>query len=467
MSPVHPDARPISTFGISTSSSATLLIGTDEAETPCFSPDGRWIAFFAGGKLKKVPAAGGPVVVLADAPQPRGAWWAEDGTIIFAPHHRRALMRVSSQGGEPRPLTTLANGEISHRFPQVLPGGRAVLFTASTEVDIGAGAALAAVDLASGARTTVHPRGYFGRYVPSGHVLYVQDDTLFALPFDPRRLAATGAAWRLIDSVMADGARGSAQFAVSSTGTMAYVHGRNIFEARPLAWMDRSGSAGVVRAEPAEWLNPDVSPDGRYIAMDIRADGHRDIWVYEWARGSLTRLTTEPTNEEFPVWTPDGTRIVYRVFTSSTDPGGSSLVWKRADGTGDAQVLMRGPGPAQAGLVASHQAAARLRRRHPGPRGRRRDDPADRGRRSPRLGAWPTHGLGEQSRPANARQASRPTAAGWRIHRTRRWPTRSTCSPSPGQARGSSSREASVRRGPARAASWCSRNAPSTTVMRC
>jgi WD40-like Beta Propeller Repeat len=251
---------------------------------------------------------------------------------------------VSSQGGEPRPLTTLANGEISHRFPQVLPGGRAVLFTASTEVDIGAGASLVALDIASGARTTVQRGGYFGRYVPSGHVLYVQDDTLFALPFDPLRLAATGAAWRVTDSVMADGARGSAQFAVSSTGTMAYLHGRNIFEARPLAWMDRSGVPAVVRAEPAEWLNPDVSPDGRYIAMDIRADGHRDIWVYEWARGSLARLTTEPTNEEFPVWTPDGTRIVYRVFTSSTDPGGSSLVWKRADGTGAAQVLMRGPG---------------------------------------------------------------------------------------------------------------------------
>jgi serine/threonine-protein kinase len=323
--------------------SATVLNGTEGADTPCFSPDGRWIAFIAGGKLKKVPTAGGPVVILADAPEPRGVSWAEDGTIIYAPHFRRALMRVPSLGGEARPLTTLANGEISHRFPQALPGGRAVLFTASTEVNIGAGATLVAVDVVSGARTTIH-RGYFGRYVASGHLLYVEDDTLFALPFDPSRLAETGAAWRLIDSVMADGARGSAQFAVSSTGTMAYVHGRNIFEARPLAWMDRSGRQDVVRDQPAEWLNPDVSPDGRYIAMDIRTDGQRDIWVYEWARGSLTRLTTEPTNEEFPVWTPDGTRIVYRVFTSSADPEGSSLAWKRVDGTGAAQVLIRAPG---------------------------------------------------------------------------------------------------------------------------
>jgi Tol biopolymer transport system component/tRNA A-37 threonylcarbamoyl transferase component Bud32 len=322
---------------------ATLLDGTEGADGPCFSPDGGWIAFFAGGKLKKIPAAGGAVVVLADAPEPRGAWWADDGTIAYAPHFRRALMRVSSLGGEARPLTTLANGEISHRFPQVLPGGRVVLFTASTEVDIAAGATLVVADMASGARTTIH-RGYFGRYLDSGHLLYVEDDTLFALPLDPRSLAASGAASRLNDSVMGDGGRGSAQFAVSSTGTMAYVHGRNIFEARPLAWMDRSGRQDVVRAEPAEWLNPEVSPDGRYIAMDIRANGNRDIWVYEWARGSLTRLTTEPTNEEFPVWTPDGSRIVYRVFTSSADPTGSTLAWKRADGTGTAQVLLRAPG---------------------------------------------------------------------------------------------------------------------------
>jgi serine/threonine-protein kinase len=323
---------------------ATLLPGTDGADTPCFSPDGESIAFFADGKLKKVATAGGPVVVLADAPEPRGAWWAEDGTIVYAPHFRRALMRVSALGGAPRPLTTLANGEISHRFPQVLPGGRAVLFTASTEVYIRDGASLVAMDLSSGARTTIHRGGYFGRYVPSGHVLYVQDDGLMVLPFDRRRLVATGPAWRLIDSVNGEEARGSAQFTVSSTGTMAYVHGRNLFVPRPLAWMDRSGAQAVVRAEPAEWLNPEVSPDGRYIAMDIRAEGHRDIWVYDWSRGALTRLTSEPTNEEFPVWTADGTRIVYRVFTSSVDPSGSSLAWKRADGTGAAQVLLRGPG---------------------------------------------------------------------------------------------------------------------------
>ena len=324
--------------------SATLLNGTEEADTPCFSPDGRWIAFFAGGKLKKVPTAGGPVVILADAPEPRGACVGRGRH-----HHLRAAL---PPGADARVVAGRRGAPADHigerRDLPSLPAGPAWRQGRAVHGQHGG---------------EHRRRGHAGRLGPrirgahdrpsaatsaatcaSGHLLYVQDDTLFALPFDLRRLAATGAAWRLIDSVMADGGRGSAQFAVSSTGTMAYVHGRNIFEARPLAWMDRSGRQDVVRAEPAEWLNPEVSPDGRYIAMDIRADGHRDIWVYEWARGSLTRLTTEPTNEEFPVWTPDGTRIVYRVFTSSADPTGSSLAWKRADGTGAAQVLISGPG---------------------------------------------------------------------------------------------------------------------------
>ena len=323
--------------------SAALLNGTEGADTPCFSPDGRWIAFIAGGKLKKVPTAGGPVVILADAPEPRGVSWAEDGTIVYAPHFRRALMRVSSLGGEPRPLTTLADGGIFHRFPQVLPGGKAVLFTASTEVDIGAGATLVALDIASGARTTVH-RGLLRPLRAERPPAVRQGRHLFALPFDLRRLAPTGTAWRLIDSVMTDGGQG--QRPVRRVG-----HGHDGLRPRP-EHLSRRGrwpgwigaAAGVVRHQPAEWLNPEVSPDGRYIAMDIRTDGQRDVWVYEWGRGSLTRLTTEPTNEEFPVWTPDGSRIVYRVFTSSTDPTGSSLVWKRADGTGAAQVLVRAPG---------------------------------------------------------------------------------------------------------------------------
>ena len=319
----------------------TSLSETDGASSPFFSPDGQWVAFFADLKLKKVPVSGGAVVTLAEAPDPRGGWWSEDDTIVFAPSNRVSLMRVSAVGGQAQPLTTLREGEITHRFPQVLPGGAAVLYTASTEVNIGAGATLVLQLLPSGERTIIQGGGYFGRYVESGHIAYIQDDTLFVIPFDRQRLSVTGPAARAIERVRSDASRGSAQLAVSPTGTLAYLPGQNTFDARPIAWMDRTGTIAALRAAPADWSNPEFSPDGQRIAMDIRREGHSDIWVYDWGRDTLTRVTSERSNEEHPVWTPDGERIIYRSFGSATDPSGNTLSWKRADGTGDAQVLIQ------------------------------------------------------------------------------------------------------------------------------
>jgi serine/threonine-protein kinase len=249
-------------------------------------------------------------------------------------------MRVSAVGGQAQTLTTLADGEITHRWPQVLPGGAAVLYSASTEVNIGGDTTLVVQPLPSGERTIVQRGGYFGRYVASGHIVYMQDDTLFAMPFDRERLAVTGPAGRVIDGVRSDTSRGAAQFAVSLTGTLAYLPGRNTFGARPIAWMDRTGAIAILRAAPADWSNPEFSPDGQRIAIDMRGEGHSDIWVYDWARDTLTRVTSEKTNEERPVWTPDGKRIVYRSFRSSIEPADDTLSWRRADGAGDAQVLI-------------------------------------------------------------------------------------------------------------------------------
>ncbi len=329
------------TSAVSTSSRPRSLGGTDGASSPFFSPDGQWVAFFADRKLKKVPVTGGAVVAIADAPNPRGGWWAEDGTIVFAPSYRAGLMRVSAVGGQAQPLTTLAKGEITHRFPQVLPGGAAVLYTASTEVNIGAGATLVAQPLPSGERVIVQRGGYFGRYVASGHLIFMQEDTLFAMPFDRQRLTATGTAGRVIDGMRSNSARGAAQFAVSEMGTLAYLPGRNTYDARTMVWVDRAGAIAALRAAATDWSNPEFSPDGRRIAIDIRGEGHRDIWVYDWTRETMTRVTSEGTNESHPVWTPDGVRIVYRSFRSATDPSSNTLSWKRADGSGDTQVLLQ------------------------------------------------------------------------------------------------------------------------------
>ena len=179
-------------------------------------------------------------------------------------------MRVSSLGGEPRPLTTLANGEISHRFPQVLPGGRAVLFTASTEVDIGAGATLVAVDLASGARTTVHPGGYFGRYVRERPPAVRPGRHPVCAAVRSRRLAATGAAWRLIDSVMADGGQGQRP-------VRRVVHGHDGLRPRPehfrgeAAGLDGSerGAGGGARRTGR------VAEPGRVAGRPLHRDGHQ------------------------------------------------------------------------------------------------------------------------------------------------------------------------------------------------
>jgi DNA-binding winged helix-turn-helix (wHTH) protein len=319
---------------------ATPLAGTEGADHPFFSPDGRWLGFFAGSKLKKVPVTGGAVVTLAEAPNHRGGWWAEDDTIVFSPTARGELMRVSVNAGSAHPVTTLVSGEISHRFPQVLPGGRAVLYTASTEVDIGTGASLVVQPLPAGERIVVYSGGFFARYIPSGHIVYVQDEALYAIPFDGHRLEKTGPPGRVIDGVTSDSSKGSAQFAVSQPGILAYLPGKNLFGPKPITWMDRNGMLSPLRAIPAEWSNPEFSPDGDRLAIDIRRDGHKDIWVCELATGAMKRVTTDLSNEERPVWTRDGKRIVYRTFPSSLKPAGHTLSIKRADGSGDVQVLI-------------------------------------------------------------------------------------------------------------------------------
>ena len=315
---------------------AAALSETENADSPFFSPDGQWIAFFAGGKLKKISVTGGAAVTLCDAPNGRGGAWSEDGTIIFSPNSGSgvSLLRVSSAGGKTESVTSLAEGEVSQRWPQVLPGGKAVLFTGSSNPVAYDDANLVMQPLPTGGRKVVQHGGYFGRYLPSGHLVYLHDGTLFAVPFDLGRLEVTGQPVLALDSVSSNATSGGAQFAVSSSGTLLYSPGQG--SNTPPHWMDREGKTTPIRTTFATWYNPQFAPDGRRLAINI-VDGQNDIWVYEWARDTLTRLTFDPADDRKPVWTPDGRHIV---FTSPrADTSTMNLYWRRTDGTGDEQRL--------------------------------------------------------------------------------------------------------------------------------
>ena len=322
---------------------ATALAGTEGAAYPFFSPDGQWIAFFAGGKLKKVSVTGGAPLNLCDAPAGRGGAWTDDDTIIFTPTSaaNTRLMRVSASGGAPSASATFGEGGVTQRWPQALPGGKGVLYTEHSATGDFDAANLVVAPLSGGAPKVVVRGGYYGRYVPSGHLLYMQQGTLFAAAFDLDRLETIGQAVPALEGVAADPSAGGAQVAFSSEGTLVYVPGTAAATAHPIDWMTRDGKMSPLRAERAQWANPAFSPDGQKLALDISDGKQRDIWVYEWARDTLTQLTFDPGDDGRPVWTPDGRRIVFS--SDRAKPGTENLYWVNADGTGEVTRLTDSP----------------------------------------------------------------------------------------------------------------------------
>jgi serine/threonine-protein kinase len=297
------------------------LAGTDWATSPFFSPDGQWVGFFAQGRLKKVSISAGIVQTLCDA----GGWggaWAPDDFIYFAPDAGSGLLKVSASGGTPVEVTRLdrARGEISHRWPQVLPGGKAVMFTMWT----GPGQDekhVAAQRLDSGQRVTVVQAGQTGRYVASGHLIYARADELFAIRFNRDSLQTTGQAVRLVDSVLI-GNQG-AHFDASESGDLVRVPGDPRRLDRRLVWVTRNGGVEPVSAPVRPYAGTvAISPDGRFAAVDVLEESI-NIWVYDFSRGTLTPLIKGNGSSQVPRWTPDGTRIVYR----GTRLGSRTLWW--------------------------------------------------------------------------------------------------------------------------------------------
>jgi Tol biopolymer transport system component len=323
---------------------AVALAGTEGARNPFFSPDGQWVAFFAGGKLKKIATTGGSAVTLCDAPNGRGGSWSDDGTIVFSPNSVRTitLLRVPSAGGNTEPASTLAQDETTHRWPQVIGGGKAVLYSAARTLTGWEEAKLVVQPLPTGAPKIVLQGGYYGRYLPSGHLVYMHAGTMFAVPFDLTRLEVMGQAVPVLENVTASPAvTGGAQFAVSPGGTLVYVPGQQVETDAPVVWMNREGQTTALRTKAANWANPAFSPDGRQLAMYINDGTQSDIWIYDVMRDALARFTFEPSDESLAAWTADGRRIAFA--SNRADKSASNLYWQRADGTGEVQRLTESP----------------------------------------------------------------------------------------------------------------------------
>ena len=309
--------------------------GTERAVSPFFSPDGKWLGFSAGGKLTKVMADGGAPLVLCDAPNVTGVTWGDNDTIVFARQFGNfGLSKVSAAGGKPEAITTRdpTKEEESHRWPELLPGGKAVLFTQwSRNLDD----AQIVVQRLDGREPRVLVRGGSdAHYLPTGHLVYARAGILLAVPFDLSRLEVTGNPIPVAEGVSLS-TEGVAQFSISSTGSLAYVPGGLQGAGRKLVWLDRNGVEQPLAAPPRAYQSPRLSPDGQRIAVVIQG-ANDDIWVYDIPRQTFTRLTFAGRNLS-PLWTPDGKRIIFR----ASPVGGErlNLFWKLADGSSEAERL--------------------------------------------------------------------------------------------------------------------------------
>jgi serine/threonine-protein kinase len=317
------------------------LPGTEGARDPFFSPDGEWVGFEADSKLKKVALSGGPPLTIIEVQSNlRGAAWWPGDIVVFTPNATSGLYRVSAAGGSATAITTLdtATKEVSHRWPDVLPDGNGVVFT--TYTGTAEDAYLSVYSFRTGKTTRLPAKGFRPQYAKTGQLVYASvDGALVALPFDAGKLEVTGAPVSILEGVMTRPDIANADYSLSPAGTLVYLSG--LPPERSLALVDRKG---VEQALTDKLRIPEgvrFSPDGRRIALALSTSGSPEVWIYDLAARTTTRMTFEGQSR-YPAWAPDGARIAYS--TTTKDSPKRSIFWRRADGTGSAELLHRGDG---------------------------------------------------------------------------------------------------------------------------
>jgi len=292
------------------SGKSTPVQGSTGTSYPFWSPNGRFIAFFADGKLKKVPAAGGPVEVLCDAASGRGGSWNEAGTIIFTPTSRSPIYSVSSTGGKPKPVTTLRNDERAHRFPSFLPDGKRFLYAVGSDIADGH-PRLELGDMESGRSTTVAQNASSGQYVAPGFLMFVRNGALLAARFDSRSGSLTGEPIVVAPSVGYHPAKNLGMFTAGGNGTVAFIP--LYFEETEFRMVDRTGRVDAVVTDAAVYQMGDLSSDGQRVAatrLDPTHVERADLWVTDLATRRGRRVSSDQYGFVDVRWTPDGKRVL-------------------------------------------------------------------------------------------------------------------------------------------------------------
>ena len=361
---ISPDGRHLSFVGISDTGEQRLwvrsldslearpLLGTEGAISPFWSPDNRFVGFFADGKLKKISVDGGPAQTLSDAVQGRSGTWAQgssgsDGLVVFAPTNLSALLRISDAGGEPTSVTIIDESaqETTHRLPHFLPDGRHFLYVGgatgvarqvyigSLDPDAGGSESKTKIPLLRDDTRVRYAPPSTDR--PNGYILFARENSLMAQEFDASRLEPAGPPFPIAEGISAGTGLTGNDFSVSQTGVLAYRTGLGS-ELTQLVWFGRDGKQLSSVGESGEHAAISLSPDNTKAAIS-RFDSSRDIWIYDLTRNVPSRFTFDPAADMTHTWSPDGRRLVF----SSTRDGAYNLYLKPTSGAGEAELLLR------------------------------------------------------------------------------------------------------------------------------